>query len=161
MKRLRKNVSTTRKRFLRSSKRTCRDYLRFERVEKFVRRVRVREPLLVVLFGSVARRDFRCDSDADVFVVVEHPEELEQVYEDWEGGAHPVVKTFVQMDKFIREGEPCYIEMIEDGILLYEADGEFKTLSELGRDAKIAWGLERDSDGWRWKNDEPVWPVAG
>lgn len=115
----------------------------------------------MVLFGSVARGDFRSDSDADVLVVMEQPEQSEKVYEDCEGGVHPVVKTFGQMNKFIREGEPFYIEMIEDGIPLYDADGEFKKLSRLVYDAKIAWGLERDSDGWRWKNAEPVWPAVG
>jgi len=123
--------------------------------------VRRRRPLLVVLFGSVARGEFRQGSDADVLVVFEKPVDLDVVYADREGAVHPVVKTLEQMDKFIREGEPFYIEMIEDGIPLYDADGEFKKLSRLVRDAKIAWGLERDSDGWRWKNDEPVWPVAG
>ena len=55
----------------------------------------------MILFGSVARGDFRRDSDADALVVVEQPEQSEKVYEDCEGGVHPVVKTFDQMNKFI------------------------------------------------------------
>ncbi len=144
-----------------SSKRSYRDYPGYPKIDRFLQRVQVRQPLAVILFGSVARGDFRQDSDADVLVVVEQPEQLEQVYEDWVGGIHPVVKTLDQMYKFIREGEPFYIEMIEDGIPLYDADGEFKKLTKLVHDSKIAWGLERVSGGWHWKNEEPVWPTAG
>ncbi len=123
--------------------------------------MRHRRPLLVVLFGSVARGDFGPDSDADVLVVLDKPENLDAVYDDCEGVVHPVVKTFDAMEHFIREGEPFYIEMIEDGIPLYDANGEYKKLSRLARDAKIAWGLKRTRDGWQWKNDQPIWPAAG
>ena len=140
------------------SKRTYRDYPWFGKVEKFVSQVRRRQPLLVLLFGSVARGEFRSDSDADVLVIFDHPVDVKEVYADRKGAVHPVVKTFDTMEQFIREGEPFYIEMIEDGIPLYDANGEYKKLSRLVRDAKKAWGLKRTLDGWQWTNDQPVWP---
>jgi len=112
------------------------------------------------LFGSVARGDFRLDSDADVLVVFSKPVELAQVYQDSDGTVQPVVKTLDQMDKFIREGEPFYIEMIEDGIPLYDSDGQYKKLSRLAREAKAAWGLKRTKGGWRWTNVQPIWKAA-
>ena len=83
------------------------------------------------------------------------------MFADVEGAVEPVVKTVEQVEQFIREGEPFYIEMIEDGIPLYDANGEYKKLSRLVRDAKIAWGLKRTRDGWQWTNDQPVWRSAG
>ena len=157
MRQLQKSASKTRKRSLHSSKQTYRDYPRYPKIETFLQRVSRRRPLLVVLFGSVARGDFRADSDADVLVVFDKPVELKEVYADRVGAVHPVVKTLDQMEQFIREGEPFYIEMIEDGISLYDSDGVFKKLSQLVRDAKRAWGLKRTRSGREWKKDQPVW----
>ncbi len=148
-------------RSLRLSKRTYRDYPRFKKVEKFVSLVRRRHPLLVLLFGSVAKGEFRSDSNADVLVVFDQPVDVKEVFADRAGAVHPVVQTFETMEQFIRAGEPFYIEMIEDGIPLYDANGEYQKLSRLARDAKIAWGLKRTTFGWEWKNDQPVWPAAG
>lgn len=141
----------------RLSKKTFHSYPDYREIIKFTQRVQLRKPYLVVLFGSVARGNFRPDSDADVLVVFDKPDQLEMVYEDCEGAVHPVVKTLDQMEQFIREGEPFYIEMIEDGIPLYDSDGAFKKLSQLVRDAKRAWGLKKTRSGWEWKNDQPVW----
>ncbi len=160
MKKLRKNVSKTLRRSSHSSKQTFRKYPHYQDVLAFVERVRRRNPVLVVLFGSVARGDFGRDSDADVLVVFDSPDRLESVYEDCDGGVHPVTKTLDQMDKFIREGEPFYIEMIEDGIPLYDSNGKYEKLSRLARDAKIAWGLKRIPNGWKWTNHEPQWQLV-
>ena len=161
MKKLQKNASGTPRRSLHSSKRTYREYPDWGLVNQFVSRVRRRQPLLVLLFGSVARGDFWPDSDADVLLVFEKPVDRKAVYADVEGAVEPLVKTVEEMERFIREGEPFYIEMIEDGILLYDANGEYKKLSRLVEDAKVAWGLKRTPDGWQWTNDQPVWPTAG
>jgi hypothetical protein len=112
--------------------------------------------LLVVLFGSVARGEFTRDSDADVLVVFDRPVDWETVYADREGAVHPVIKTLEQVEEQIREGEPFFVEMIEDGIPLYDSDGLYQRLSRAVQQAKAAWGLERTSFGWQWKNQEPV-----
>ena len=150
-------MTKTPRRSSRLLKPTYLDYPRFHKIEMFVQRVRQRHPLLVVLYGSVARGDFRADSDADVLVIFAQSVELKKVYADRVGAVHPIVKTLAQMEQFIREGEPFYIEMIEDGIPLYDADGMFKKLARLARDAKRAWGLKRTRTGWEWTRAEPVW----
>gem|GEM_PF-459856 len=160
MRKSRTNVSRTPRPSSRSSKKTFRDFPRYREINTFVEKVKQREPVLAVLFGSVARGDFRLDSDADVLVVFSKPVELAQVYQDSDGTVQPVVKTLDQMDKFIREGEPFYIEMIEDGIPLYDSDGQYKKLSRLAREAKAAWGLKRTKGGWRWTNVQPIWKAA-
>jgi predicted nucleotidyltransferase len=150
-------MTKTPRRSSRLLKPTYREYPRFHKVKTFVRRVSQRHPLLVVLFGSVARGDYKQHSDADVLVLFDKPDKLDDVYKDCEGTVHPIVKTLDQMEQFIREGEPFYIEMIEDGIPLYDADGMFKKLARLVRDAKRAWGLKRTRTGWEWTRAEPVW----
>ena len=139
------------------SKKTFHNYPDYHEIIEFTHRVQLRKPFLVVLFGSVARGDFKPDSDADVLVLFDSSDKLEDVYKDCEGTVHPVVKTLAQMEQFIREGEPFYIEMIEDGIPLYDADGMFKKLARLVRAAKRALGLKRTRTGWEWTRAEPVW----
>ena len=133
-----------------SSSRTYLDYPHLREVQDYVDYVRGLGALLVVLFGSVARGEFRVDSDADVLVLTDKPTSWRQIYQRTHGIVQPVVKTAEEYIAQVREGEPFFVEMIEDGILLYDSDGWHRKLTEEVQSAKARCGLRRTEYGWQW-----------
>ena len=133
-----------------SSKKTYLDYPHLPEVHDYVDYVRGLGALLVVLFGSVARGEFRAESDADVLVLVAKPMEWKQVYQRTHGIVQPIIKTVEEYLAQIQEGEPFFVEMIEDGILLYDSDGWHRRLIAEVELAKAKWGLVRTAFGWQW-----------
>lgn len=140
-------------RSLNSSKATWREYPHWPSIERFVDRVKQLEPLLVLLFGSVATGEFTQHSDADVLVVFEHPVGWDTVYACSDGLVQPVVKTLDELTAQITAGEPFFCEIVEQGQMLFDADGVYEQLCRRVADARRRWGLERTPMGWRWTAD--------
>jgi predicted nucleotidyltransferase/HEPN domain-containing protein len=110
--------------------------------------------LKIVLFGSYARSDWVDDpvggykSDYDVLVVVNH-EELADVAEYWTKAddhllreyeiahgltapAHFIVHGLADVNRQLKKGRPFFVNMIRDGIALYEApDHPFEQPAQL------------------------------
>jgi predicted nucleotidyltransferase len=126
------------------------DYPRLAAVWDYIDYVRDLDVLLVVLFGSVARGEFHPESDVDVLVLVDKPLEWKQVYQHTSGIVQPIVKTVEEYIAQTREGEPFMLEIIEDGIPLYDADRWHRRLVDEVRAAKEKWGLVRTELGWQW-----------
>ena len=129
---------------------TWRDYPHRSSVERFVEKVRQLDPLLVLLFGSVATGEFTQYSDADVLVVCERPADWETVYACSDGVVQPVVKTRDELAAQIAAGEPFFCEIVEEGQVLFDAGGVYVWLCRRVAAARERWGLERTVDGWRW-----------
>ena len=73
-------------------------YLRYPHwpsVGRFVDGVKALQPLLLLLFGSVAKGDFTQHSDADVLAVFAAPTDWLAVYSYSDGRVQPVVKTLL------------------------------------------------------------------
>jgi hypothetical protein len=119
-------------------------------VEHFVEQVRRLDPLLVVLFGSVATGEFTQYSDADVLVIFEHPVEWEQVYACSDGIVQPMVKTWAELTGQIDTGEPFFCEIVEEGQPLFDIGGLYGSLRSHVTAARERWKLERTPVGWRW-----------
>jgi predicted nucleotidyltransferase len=132
------------------SKKTYLDYPHLDKVSDYVEYVRGLGALLVVLFGSVARGEFKAESDADILVLVEHPLQWRQVYQHTHGIVQPIMKTVTEYVAGIQEGEPFFIEIIEEGIPLYDSDGWHRRLVAEVQSAKAKWGLIRTDFGWQW-----------
>ena len=105
-----------------SSKTTWAEYPYWPEVQRFMEGILRLKPVLVVLFGSVARGDFTQESDADVLVIFERPVDWATVYAYSQGMVQPLVKTVDEVLAQIRQGEPFFIEVVEEGKVLYEAD---------------------------------------
>jgi len=119
-------------------------------VERFIEKVRRLDPLLVLLFGSVATGEFTQYSDADVLVLFERPVDWETVYACSDGVVQPVVKTRDELAAQIAAGEPFFCEIVEEGQVLFDAGGVYAWLCRSVAAARERWGLERTVDGWRW-----------
>ncbi len=133
-----------------SSRVTWHDYPHKSSVERFVEEVRRLDPLLVLLFGSVATGEFTQYSDADVLVVFEHPVNWETVYACSDGVVQPVVKAQDELAAQIAAGEPFFCEIVEEGQVLFDAGSVYARLRRHVAAARERWGLERTVDGWRW-----------
>ena len=132
------------------SRATWGDYPHWSSVEHFVEQVRRLDPLLVLLFGSVTTGEFTQYSDADVLVVFEHLVDWETVYACSDGIVQPIVKTQDDLTAQIISDEPFFCEIVEDGQVLFDADGVYERLQRHVAAARECWGLERTADGWRW-----------
>lgn len=132
------------------SRATWRDYPRWPSVERFVERVRRLDPLLVLVFGSVVTGEFTQYSDADVLVVFERPVSWDAVYACSDGIVQPVVKTRDELVAQIASGEPFLCEVIEEGKVLFNADGVYEHLRHCVTTARERHGIERTATGWRW-----------
>ncbi|HUX75322.1 MAG TPA: nucleotidyltransferase domain-containing protein [Anaerolineae bacterium] len=119
-------------------------------MERFIEKVRRLDPLLVLLFGSVATGEFTQYSDADVLVLFERPVDWETVYACSDGVVQPVVKTRDELAAQIAAGEPFFCEIVEEGQVLFDAGGVYAWLCRSVAAARERWGLERTVDGWRW-----------
>jgi len=119
-------------------------------VERFVEKVRRLDPLLVLLFGSVATGEFTQYSDADVLVLFERPVDWETAYACSDGIVQPVVKTRDELAAQIAAGEPFFCEIVEEGQVLFDAGSVYARLRRHVAAARERWGLERTVDGWRW-----------
>lgn len=127
------------------------EYAHWVSVERFVAGVRLLDPLLVLLFGSLARGEFTQHSDADILVITREPVDWLEVYEHSDGLVQPVVKSLMEMETRLAAGDPFLCEIIEDGVPLYEVEGTHARLRSCVQEAKARWGLERVPGGWRWR----------
>ena len=133
-----------------SSRRILHNYPRAREVRVFLRKVRRLKPVLIILFGSVARGNFKEDSDADVLILFERPLRWAQVYSLGMGVVQPVVKTMDEFSALLEEGEPFAFEILEDGVLLYDADGYHARFTKQAAAARDRHCLVRVKGSWRW-----------
>ncbi|MBC7225891.1 MAG: nucleotidyltransferase domain-containing protein [Thermoflexales bacterium] len=119
-------------------------------VERFLERVRQLDPLLVVLFGSLATGDYTSSSDADVLVVFREPVDWETVYACSDGVVQPVVTTWEELIAQLDAGEPFFHEVITGGTVLLDAEGVGDVLRRRAADAARKLNLERTLSGWKW-----------
>lgn len=133
-----------------SSKSTYRDYPHIASIESFLAGIEPLQPVLVILFGSVATGDFTQKSDADMLVVFDEPTEWQKVYAHSDGWVQPVVKTLAEVSDLVMTATPFFCQIIEDGIVLRDRDGFYDYLRDLVEEAKTRHCLVRSAEGWQW-----------
>lgn len=117
-----------------------------------------------VVYGSVARGDFRKDSDIDLLIICrELPEErlkrqelfmriedgleLEKLYKKgFYPDFSPVIKT-VDEAKFLT---PLYLDMVEDAIILHDTEDFFKNILDKLKGSLKKQGARKISIGKKW-----------
>jgi len=128
------------------------NYPRWDSVERFLQKVSAFQPLLVLLFGSLAKGDFTQYSDADVLLLVKESVNWAEVYPLGEGVVWPVVWTVGDFEKALQEGNTFLVEALEDGISLAGSETLHRRLLSVLREVKERMGLERVPGGWRWRS---------
>ena len=92
----------------------------------------------IVVYGSVARGEYRDDSDIDVLIVGSDKEIKSKVSEisyeiDYENNFEtfitPVYYTREEIEHRVKVGSPFIYEVLKDGVVLYD-DGTFKGIRE-------------------------------
>jgi len=135
---------------------TLKGYLHTEAVGRFVERAtQEMRPLALILFGSLARRDYHQHSDADVCVLLAEPvrspfEGYDRVVAyDPSGVVQPVVYSADQFRAMVRQASGMALEIMADGLFLAGDDALRKEIEELAAEIQRRLGIERTPTGWR------------
>lgn len=120
----------------------------------------------LVIFGSVGRGTPRFDSDVDILLVaddlppsrlkrLEEFENVERALEkDLEGlaqhGIHTVLSPVIKTREEVCKGSLLFLDMIEDGCILYDRDSFFQSFLKDFAQRLEALGAERVRRGGSW-----------
>lgn len=116
-------------------------------------------PVAVILFGSLARGDFYCHSDADVCVVLPYAthqflaDEPDVRSCDPTGIVEPVVFSHEQFLQMLHEANPLTLEIAADGVLLAGEEEFADQVEEALAETRARFGLKRHPGGWTFSAD--------
>ena len=131
-------------------KRLSAKYVAWSEVERFVAAVQTLSPLLVLLFGSLAREEYTQESDADILVIFDGPMDWQAVYGLSTGVVQPLVKALHEVLEQLHEGNTFFIEALEDGLPLVDVEGTYTRLRGEAASSVARFELVREPGGWRW-----------
>jgi hypothetical protein len=110
-----------------------------------------KDAILILLFGSRAKRDFHKDSDIDILIVSKGlPDDVRERADDFFSDSLPVqpfVMTPAQLFERIDNLDFLIFDAFEDGLILY-SDMDMDTVYERLKASKERFSLERVKSGW-------------
>ena len=110
-----------------------------------------KDAILILLFGSRAKRDFHKDSDIDLLIVSKNlPDEVREKADDFFSDSLPVqpfVMTPAQLFERIDKLDFLLFDAFEDGLILY-SDIDVENINERLRASKERFSLKRVKTGW-------------
>jgi hypothetical protein len=110
-----------------------------------------KEAILILLFGSRAKRDFHKDSDIDILIVSKNlSDDVRERADDFFSDSLPIqpfVMTPTQLFERIDKLDFLVFDAFEDGLILY-SDMDMDTVNERLKASKERFSLERVKSGW-------------
>jgi len=121
-----------------------------------------------VVFGSVARKTYRFDSDLDVLIIVDNlpngrmkrvaqfsavEDRIESFLESLrKEGIDTYISPIFKTPEEAEKGSPIFLDMVEDALILFDRDGFFAKVLERLRNRLRELGAERIWRGnvWHW-----------
>jgi uncharacterized protein len=133
------------------------NYPNFQAVENFVNTVVDElDPILIIMFGALPRGDYTYNSDVDVLLILDRQITWNEIYAFGSGVVQPISKTREDFVSQLKRGNPFFIQIMEEGIILHSKEGvleEFKSIaSETISDMRMTrvergWEMDEDEDG--------------
>lgn len=122
-------------------------------IEIYLKTLKILEPKLVILFGSIAKKRFGVGSDVDLLIVSDKlPENFKErmrlLYELDKTGAPFDLKAYKseEVKKMVIKGHPTIFDALEDGIILYAEEDFLEELMKLYEAGKKK--FRRFEKGW-------------
>lgn len=109
------------------------NYPKLKEVENFVSEViKEYDPLLIIMFGALPRGDYTYNSDVDALLIMNNQATWNEVYAFGGGVVQPISKTRDDFILQLKRGNPFFIQIMEEGIILHSKKGildEFKSVA--------------------------------
>lgn len=138
-----------------------------EELNKLVRDHYKDDLISLIVFGSIGRGTFREDSDIDLLIIANNlpngrikrinhfmtvEEKMESLLKSLELN-QMYLSTIIKSPEEAIKGSPLFLDMIEDGIILYDKDNFFKDILNKLKENLLKLGAKRIRVGniWYWK----------
>jgi predicted nucleotidyltransferase len=124
-----------------------------EEIKKYIEALKILKPKLVILHGSIARKEFGLGSDVDLIVVSDNlPDKImnriKLLYEIDETKAPLDIKGYKSKEirEMIKKGNPLIMDAMEDGIILFADENFLKEILEFYKEERK--NFKRIEKGW-------------
>ena len=125
------------------------DFPNLQSVEDFVAKItRDMDPLLIIMFGSLPRGDYTFNSDVDILLVFDKQVTWNEVYAYGSGVVQPISKTHEDFLNHLKKGNAFFIQILEEGIVLYSRDEYLEEFKEAAANTIETLKMARVQKGW-------------
>ena len=125
------------------------DYPHLSEIEKFVDSICLEmAPKLIIMFGALPRNDYTFNSDVDVLLVFEESISWNEVFAFGNGVVQPISKTKEDFLAQLKKGNAFFIQILEEGIVLYSDRDCLKEFKIVAAKAINKMKMSRVERGW-------------
>ncbi|MBN1297102.1 nucleotidyltransferase domain-containing protein [bacterium] len=124
-------------------------------VEEFVAGVvKDIDPLLIIMFGALPRGDYTYNSDVDALLITEVPTTWNEIYAYGSGVVQPISKTKNDFIQQLKKGNPFFIQIMEEGIILHTKEGVLDEFKSIASDTISKMRMIRVERGWEMDEED-------
>lgn len=125
------------------------NYPNLRAVEDFVDKVvKELDPLLIIMFGALPRGDYTYNSDVDVLLILDRAITWNEIYAFGGGVVQPISKTRDDFVTQLKRGNPFFIQIMEEGIILHAKEGVLEDFKLVASETISDMRMTRVERGW-------------